>query len=45
MSWEVYSHFHKATGVILACVIGVALSLILMGFALSKLKTARFSSG
>ena len=31
MSWVVYSHFHEDRGVILARVIGVALSLILMG--------------
>ena len=31
MSWEVYAHF-EARGVILACVIGIILSLVPMGF-------------
>ena len=45
MSWEVYSHFHKARGVILACVIGVALSLILMGLRAVQAQDRAFQLG
>ena len=45
MSWEVYSHFHKAKGVIRACVIGVALSLILMGLRAVQAQDRAFQFG
>ena len=45
MSWEVYSYFQKAREVILACVIGVALSLTLMGLRAVQAQDRAFQFG
>jgi hypothetical protein len=45
MSWVVYSHFHEDRGVILARVIGVALSLILIGLPAVQAQDRAFQFG